>query len=232
MELNELVVDKNQEMHWRETARWIKFEENVEEDTARWGKPHVASLSFRSLLELRKTIAHGESGTAGQGLCLTLGEVLLDSFCCGLASCWRHTNSICVQAPRRVCGDRPSCSLFSRVCISPRVPVLVPCSALLLSATWQLQQPSVPGPAGLGPIFGVKKQVWSDWDTKMRGRHQSYQCILELLGSLGTRVYTADMGHLDLGHFSAESVCTPTKACLLVGQLCPQSMCVTGSVAH
>uniref|UniRef100_A0A8C0H107 Anion exchange protein n=1 Tax=Chelonoidis abingdonii TaxID=106734 RepID=A0A8C0H107_CHEAB len=46
-------------MHWKETARWIKFEEDVEEDTARWGKPHVASLSFRSLLELRKTIAHG-----------------------------------------------------------------------------------------------------------------------------------------------------------------------------
>lgn len=61
MELNELVVDKNQEMHWKETARWIKFEEDVEEDTARWGKPHIASLSFRSLLELRKTIAHGES---------------------------------------------------------------------------------------------------------------------------------------------------------------------------
>ncbi|XP_059583582.1 anion exchange protein 3 isoform X2 [Alligator mississippiensis] len=59
VELNELVADRNQEMHWRETARWIKFEEDVEEDTARWGKPHVASLSFRSLLELRKTIAHG-----------------------------------------------------------------------------------------------------------------------------------------------------------------------------
>ncbi|XP_061465421.1 anion exchange protein 3 isoform X2 [Rhineura floridana] len=59
VELNELVVDKNQDMHWTETARWIKFEEDVEEDTARWGKPHVASLSFRSLLELRKTIAHG-----------------------------------------------------------------------------------------------------------------------------------------------------------------------------
>lgn len=59
VELNELVVDKNQELQWKETARWIKFEEDVEEDTARWGKPHVASLSFRSLLELRKTIAHG-----------------------------------------------------------------------------------------------------------------------------------------------------------------------------
>uniref|UniRef100_A0A671R3I0 Anion exchange protein n=1 Tax=Sinocyclocheilus anshuiensis TaxID=1608454 RepID=A0A671R3I0_9TELE len=52
-------MDKNQEMHWKETARWIKFEEDVEEETERWGKPHVASLSFRSLLELRKTISHG-----------------------------------------------------------------------------------------------------------------------------------------------------------------------------
>uniref|UniRef100_A0A8C4RYT8 Anion exchange protein n=1 Tax=Erpetoichthys calabaricus TaxID=27687 RepID=A0A8C4RYT8_ERPCA len=59
VELNELILDKNQEMQWRETARWIKFEEDVEEETDRWGKPHVASLSFRSLLELRKTIAQG-----------------------------------------------------------------------------------------------------------------------------------------------------------------------------
>ncbi|XP_026793853.2 anion exchange protein 2 isoform X2 [Pangasianodon hypophthalmus] len=59
VELNELIVDKNQELQWRETARWIKFEEDVEEETHRWGKPHIASLSFRSLLELRKTIAHG-----------------------------------------------------------------------------------------------------------------------------------------------------------------------------
>ncbi|XP_051984394.1 anion exchange protein 2-like [Xyrauchen texanus] len=59
VELNELLMDKNQEMQWRETARWIKFEEDVEEETDCWGKPHVASLSFRSLLELRKTISHG-----------------------------------------------------------------------------------------------------------------------------------------------------------------------------
>ncbi|XP_075037069.1 anion exchange protein 3 [Mixophyes fleayi] len=59
VELNELVCDGVQEMQWKETARWIKFEEDVEQDTSRWGKPHVASLSFRSLLELRKTIAHG-----------------------------------------------------------------------------------------------------------------------------------------------------------------------------
>uniref|UniRef100_A0A7N8X626 Anion exchange protein n=1 Tax=Mastacembelus armatus TaxID=205130 RepID=A0A7N8X626_9TELE len=59
VELNELVIDRNQELQWRETARWIKFEEEVNEETERWGRPHIASLSFRSLLELRKTISHG-----------------------------------------------------------------------------------------------------------------------------------------------------------------------------
>uniref|UniRef100_A0A8C5QWV0 Anion exchange protein n=1 Tax=Leptobrachium leishanense TaxID=445787 RepID=A0A8C5QWV0_9ANUR len=59
VELNELICEGLVEMQWKETARWIKFEEDVEQDTSRWGKPHVASLSFRSLLELRKTIAHG-----------------------------------------------------------------------------------------------------------------------------------------------------------------------------
>ncbi|XP_028919052.1 anion exchange protein 3 [Ornithorhynchus anatinus] len=59
VEMNELLLEKGQEPQWRETARWIKFEEDVEEETERWGKPHVASLSFRSLLELRRTIAHG-----------------------------------------------------------------------------------------------------------------------------------------------------------------------------
>ena len=45
-------------MEWKETARWIKFEENVE-DSNRWGKPHVAPLTFHSLLELRKGLEKG-----------------------------------------------------------------------------------------------------------------------------------------------------------------------------
>uniref|UniRef100_A0A672IAU3 Anion exchange protein n=1 Tax=Salarias fasciatus TaxID=181472 RepID=A0A672IAU3_SALFA len=59
VELNELIVEKDHEMRWKERARWIKFEEDVEEETDRWGKPHVASLTFRSLLELRRTITQG-----------------------------------------------------------------------------------------------------------------------------------------------------------------------------
>ncbi|KAI4471031.1 anion exchange protein [Holotrichia oblita] len=58
VQLDEL--DENQdEKEWRETARWIKYEENVEEGVDRWGKPHVASLSFHSLLNLRKCLEEG-----------------------------------------------------------------------------------------------------------------------------------------------------------------------------
>ena len=53
VELNELKFDE-----WHETARWIKFEEDVEESQL-WGKPHVASLSFHSLHDLRKAIEQG-----------------------------------------------------------------------------------------------------------------------------------------------------------------------------
>ncbi|XP_060940440.1 anion exchange protein 2a [Limanda limanda] len=59
VELNELMIDRNLQLQWRETARWIRLEEELEEETERWGRPHVASLSFRSLLELRRTLSHG-----------------------------------------------------------------------------------------------------------------------------------------------------------------------------
>ncbi|XP_045178660.2 anion exchange protein 2-like isoform X2 [Mercenaria mercenaria] len=59
VELDELNVVDDYEVEWREKARWIKFEEDVEEGAERWGKPHVASLSFHSLLELRKGLEQG-----------------------------------------------------------------------------------------------------------------------------------------------------------------------------
>uniref|UniRef100_A0A3B3CQ50 Anion exchange protein n=1 Tax=Oryzias melastigma TaxID=30732 RepID=A0A3B3CQ50_ORYME len=60
VELNELVIDQNQELQWRETARWFRFEEEMEEeDTEFWGRPPVSCLSFHSLLELQKAISHG-----------------------------------------------------------------------------------------------------------------------------------------------------------------------------
>lgn len=48
-----------EEREWKETARWIKYEEDVEEGSDRWGRPHVASLSFHSLLNLRRCLETG-----------------------------------------------------------------------------------------------------------------------------------------------------------------------------
>ncbi|GAB0097042.1 hypothetical protein DMENIID0001_126340 [Sergentomyia squamirostris] len=63
VQLDEL-VGHGEEAEWKETARWIKYEEDVEEGSDRWGRPHVASLSFHSLLNLRR--------------CLETGVVLMD----------------------------------------------------------------------------------------------------------------------------------------------------------
>lgn len=63
MQLDEL-IGSGEDREWKETARWIKYEEDVQEGSDRWGRPHVASLSFHSLLNLRR--------------CLETGVVLLD----------------------------------------------------------------------------------------------------------------------------------------------------------
>ncbi|XP_075163574.1 anion exchange protein Ae2 isoform X2 [Haematobia irritans] len=63
VQLDEL-VGSGEDREWKETARWIKYEEDVQEGSDRWGKAHVSSLSFHSLLNLRR--------------CLETGVVLLD----------------------------------------------------------------------------------------------------------------------------------------------------------
>ncbi|VDI03416.1 Hypothetical predicted protein [Mytilus galloprovincialis] len=47
------------ESQWREAARWVKYEEDVEDSGNRWSKPHVASLSLHSLFELRSQLLNG-----------------------------------------------------------------------------------------------------------------------------------------------------------------------------
>ncbi|KAF4098880.1 electrogenic sodium bicarbonate cotransporter 1 [Onychostoma macrolepis] len=58
-ELDELLTVDGQEMEWKETARWIKFEEKVEKGGERWSKPHVATLSLHSLFQLKNCIEKG-----------------------------------------------------------------------------------------------------------------------------------------------------------------------------
>ncbi|XP_052435526.1 sodium bicarbonate cotransporter 3 isoform X2 [Carassius gibelio] len=58
-ELDELSFRGGQAYEWKETARWLKFEEDVEDGGERWSKPYVATLSLHSLFELRSCILNG-----------------------------------------------------------------------------------------------------------------------------------------------------------------------------
>nr|XP_028606556.1 sodium bicarbonate cotransporter 3 isoform X9 [Podarcis muralis] len=58
-EMDELCFREGEEYEWKETARWLKFEEDVEDGGDRWSKPYVATLSLHSLFELRSCILNG-----------------------------------------------------------------------------------------------------------------------------------------------------------------------------
>ncbi|CAL8339275.1 unnamed protein product [Merluccius merluccius] len=58
-ELDEICVKEGKDAEWKETARWLKFEEDVEDGGERWSKPYVATLSLHSLFELRSCIING-----------------------------------------------------------------------------------------------------------------------------------------------------------------------------
>ncbi|XP_053183336.1 sodium bicarbonate cotransporter 3-like [Scomber japonicus] len=58
-ELDELAFRDGDMQEWKETARWLKFEEDVEDGGERWSKPYVATLSLHSLFELRSCIMNG-----------------------------------------------------------------------------------------------------------------------------------------------------------------------------
>jgi hypothetical protein len=57
-QLNELCLNRDKDPVWKETARSLKFIETVEE-SGRWSKPCVATLSLFSLVELRKYLTNG-----------------------------------------------------------------------------------------------------------------------------------------------------------------------------
>ncbi|XP_006891223.1 PREDICTED: anion exchange protein 4 [Elephantulus edwardii] len=58
IQLNEL-LGWPQALEWRETARWVLFEEKLEVGAARWSTPHVPTLALPSLQKLRRLLAEG-----------------------------------------------------------------------------------------------------------------------------------------------------------------------------
>ena len=94
------------EQEWRETARWVKFEEDVEEGGNRWSKPHVATLSLHSLFELRS--------------CLLNGTVIIDMEADDLPSivgmlCRFDRQTMCLARSRRYYARQNGCRQSTRV---------------------------------------------------------------------------------------------------------------------
>ncbi|XP_066841758.1 electroneutral sodium bicarbonate exchanger 1 isoform X5 [Anser cygnoides] len=74
-ELDEICVKEREDAEWKETARWLKFEEDVEDGGERWSKPYVATLSLHSLFELRNCII---KGTVLLDMCANSTEEIAD----------------------------------------------------------------------------------------------------------------------------------------------------------
>uniref|UniRef100_A0A3B4C0D1 Anion exchange protein n=1 Tax=Pygocentrus nattereri TaxID=42514 RepID=A0A3B4C0D1_PYGNA len=58
-ELNELMKDQNQQGYWQETGRWVGYEENYDMEAGRWGPSHISYLTFKSIVQLRRTMNTG-----------------------------------------------------------------------------------------------------------------------------------------------------------------------------
>ncbi|XP_032332791.1 anion exchange protein 4 isoform X7 [Camelus ferus] len=58
IQLNEL-LGWPQVLEWRETGRWVLFEEKLEVGAGRWSTPHVPTLALPSLQKLRSLLAKG-----------------------------------------------------------------------------------------------------------------------------------------------------------------------------
>ncbi|KAL3855461.1 hypothetical protein ACJMK2_014672 [Sinanodonta woodiana] len=46
-----------EDLIWKEMARWVKFEEVLEEGGKRWSKPHVSSLSMAAFVDLKQLLS-------------------------------------------------------------------------------------------------------------------------------------------------------------------------------
>ncbi|XP_035650848.1 sodium bicarbonate cotransporter 3-like isoform X3 [Oncorhynchus keta] len=79
-EMDELSFRDGSATEWKETARWLKFEEDVEDGGERWSKPYVATLSLHSLFELRSCILNGTVMLDMRATCIEeIADMLIDS---------------------------------------------------------------------------------------------------------------------------------------------------------
>nr|XP_046232634.1 solute carrier family 4 member 1b (Diego blood group) isoform X2 [Scatophagus argus] len=59
VELRELMKDQKQQTYWQETGRWGGYEESFDPQSGVWGSSHISYLTFKSLIQLRRTMNTG-----------------------------------------------------------------------------------------------------------------------------------------------------------------------------
>ncbi|XP_009076260.1 PREDICTED: band 3 anion transport protein, partial [Acanthisitta chloris] len=58
VELHELVMDSSKDLCWMEAGHWLKLEEDFQE-SGHWGQPHLSFLTYRSLLDILRSLEKG-----------------------------------------------------------------------------------------------------------------------------------------------------------------------------
>ena len=93
-EMEELLWE-NGDSVWRETARWIKFEEDVEESGDRFSKPHVGTLSLHALFELRSFLLKGALLFDVEGSTLDqISSIVVDRMICKGNLALKHRDKV------------------------------------------------------------------------------------------------------------------------------------------
>ena len=52
-------MSQDGEPFWKETARWMKYEQEFDEGSSQWGHPHVSALEVYSLRVVQKAMEEG-----------------------------------------------------------------------------------------------------------------------------------------------------------------------------
>uniref|UniRef100_A0A8C1V6Z6 Solute carrier family 4 member 1 n=1 Tax=Cyprinus carpio TaxID=7962 RepID=A0A8C1V6Z6_CYPCA len=58
--MNESVKNPNQQSYWQEMGRWVGYEETYDVEAGHWGPSHISYLTFKSLVQIRRTMNTGE----------------------------------------------------------------------------------------------------------------------------------------------------------------------------